>query len=155
MIDPIWYLRGLEGVVLVVGSTIAYQSLRAYIRDRRASLAYLGAGFILISLAAALAGVVFEVTTHNLLAAWIVSAAFDSAGFLVILYSIVRPLSKGLPGPRASGSPSDREGGTDDDPSGRGAPLGDPAGTPAPSVEGRSNPTRTTQDAPADLPREA
>ncbi|MCI4363078.1 MAG: hypothetical protein L3K13_02065 [Thermoplasmata archaeon] len=90
MIDSLTALRGLEGLILVVGSVIAVQSFRAYLRTREASLVYLGLGFLLISLAAGSAGVLYELVTHDLLTAWIASSAFDAAGFLVILYSIHR-----------------------------------------------------------------
>ncbi|MCI4329161.1 MAG: hypothetical protein L3K01_00615 [Thermoplasmata archaeon] len=91
MTDLIWVLRGLEGLVLVVGAAIAYNSFVAYRRTRRRSLLYLGLGFFLVSVAAAVAGVLYEFLSQDLLTAWIASAGFDSAGFLVILYSIVRP----------------------------------------------------------------
>jgi hypothetical protein len=91
LIDPIWLLRGIEGVVLVVGAGIAFVNLRAYSRTRRPSILLLGVGFIFISFAAALAGVVYELVTHDLLSAWITSSTFDAVGFLVILYSLVRP----------------------------------------------------------------
>lgn len=91
MTDPIWFLRALEGSVLVLGGGIAYASLRAYARTGRAALGLLGLGFILVTVAAALAGILYEFVTHDLLTAWSVSAAFDGAGFAVILYSIVRP----------------------------------------------------------------
>ncbi|MCI4346082.1 MAG: hypothetical protein L3K07_04945 [Thermoplasmata archaeon] len=90
MIDALTALRGVEGLILVLGSAIAVQSFRAYRRTRESSLVYLGAGFLLISLAAASAGVLYELVTHDLLTAWIASSAFDAAGFLVILYSIYR-----------------------------------------------------------------
>ena len=90
MIDPLTVLRGFEGLSLVAGSLVAFQSLRAYRRTHQSALAYLGAGFLLISLAAASAGVLYELVTHDLLTAWVASSAFDSAGFLLILYSIVK-----------------------------------------------------------------
>ncbi|MCI4364591.1 MAG: hypothetical protein L3K10_00785 [Thermoplasmata archaeon] len=99
MTDPIWVLRGLEGAVLILGGGIAYASLRAYTRTRRASLGLLGIGFVLVTVAAALAGVLYEFVTHDLLTAWSVSAAFDGAGFGVILYSIVRPVTISAPPP--------------------------------------------------------
>lgn len=98
MIDPIWWLRALEGFVLLVGAGIAYASLRASSRARDASLAFLGVGFALVSVGAALAGIVYEIVTHNLLAAWISSAALEATGFSLILYSILRPRSVGLSG---------------------------------------------------------
>ena len=91
MIDPLWVLRGFEGLSLVAGSLVAIQSFRAYLRTHQTALAYLGTGFLLISLAAASSGVIYELVTHDLLTAWIASSAFDSAGFLLILYSIVKP----------------------------------------------------------------
>jgi hypothetical protein len=97
MTDLIWVLRGLEGSVLVLGAGIAYASLRAYARTGRASLGLLGLGFVLVTVAAALSGILFEFVTHDLLTAWSVSAAFDGAGFAVILYSIVRPATIAAP----------------------------------------------------------
>ncbi|MCI4352618.1 MAG: hypothetical protein L3K14_04440 [Thermoplasmata archaeon] len=90
MTDAIWLLRALEGLVLVLGAGIAYASLRAYARTGRTSLGLLGLGFVLVTVAAALAGILYEFVTHDLLTAWSVSAAFDGAGFAVILYSILR-----------------------------------------------------------------
>jgi hypothetical protein len=90
-IDPIWVLRGVEGFTLVVGAAIAYASLRAYARSRETALALLGVGFVIVTVASALAGVLYEVVTHDLLTAWTVSAALNSVGFSLILYSIVRP----------------------------------------------------------------
>lgn len=91
MTDLIWVLRALEGIVLLVGASITYQSFVAYRRTRRRSLVYLAVGFLLVSVAAAIAGVLYEFLSQDLLTAWVASAAFDSVGFLVILYSIVRP----------------------------------------------------------------
>jgi hypothetical protein len=89
MTDWIWLLRGLEGVILVVGGLIAFAGLRAYRRSRQASLLFLGAGFALVTVAAAAAGALYELLTHDLLTAWIVSALLDVIGFGLILYSIL------------------------------------------------------------------
>ena len=91
MIDPIWVLRGIEGFVLLVGAGIAYASLRAYSRTGDQSIAFMGAGFALVTVGAGLAGIIYEVVTHDLLSAWISSAALEAAGFSLILYSILRP----------------------------------------------------------------
>lgn len=91
MIDPIWLLRGIEGFVLLVGAGIAYASLRAYARTHDASIAIMGAGFAVVTVGAAVAGIIYELVTHDLLAAWISSAALEAAGFSLILYSILRP----------------------------------------------------------------
>lgn len=91
MIDPIWILRGIEGFVLLVGAGIAYLSLRAYLRTRDQSLAFMGAGFAVVTVGAGLAGIIYEIATHDLMSAWISSAGLEAAGFSLILYSIVRP----------------------------------------------------------------
>lgn len=91
MSDLLWVLRGIEGVVLLLGVTICYASLRAYARTGNRSLALLGAGFVLVTVAAALAGILYELVTHDLLSAWVVSAALDAGGFAFILASIVSP----------------------------------------------------------------
>jgi branched-subunit amino acid ABC-type transport system permease component len=90
VIDAIWILRIVEGIVLVLGAAVAYFSLQAYRRTHERSLLYLSIGFLLISLGAVLAGIVYELLTYDLLTAWIVASAIDSFGFLIILYSIVR-----------------------------------------------------------------
>jgi len=90
-IDPIWYLRGAEGLTLAVGTAIAYASLRAFRRSGDSGLLLLGVGFVVVTIAAALAGVLYEVTTHDLLTAWTVSATLELAGFALILVSILRP----------------------------------------------------------------
>jgi hypothetical protein len=91
MIDAIWLLRGFEGFVLLVGAGIAYASLRAYTRTHDASIAFMGVGFAVVTVGAGLAGIVYEVATHDLLSAWISSAALEAVGFSLILYSILRP----------------------------------------------------------------
>ena len=112
----IWVLRGAEGFVLVVGALITYASLRAYVRNRDAALGLLGAGFAVVTVGAALAGVLYEVATHDLLTAWTVSGTLDCVGFSMILYSIVRPRtlfarpSDESPAATASPDPSDPEG---------------------------------------------
>lgn len=87
-LDPIWALRILMGIVLVVGAIISYYSLSNWRRTRSRPMLVFGLGFILVSLAAALAGIVFEVVTHDLLSAELVSAALTAVGFVVILYSL-------------------------------------------------------------------
>ena len=96
MTDPLlWTLRGMEGAILVVGLLVAYWSLQAYRRTRESSLLFLGIGFLLVSAAAAVAGLVFEVLTgQNYLLAWTLSSTVDLLGFLVIFYSILRPPSR-------------------------------------------------------------
>lgn len=86
--DPIWLLRGLMGVVLVIGSIISYYSLSNYRRTRSRPMLLFAVGFMLVSLAAALAGIVYEVVTHDLLSAEIVSAGLTAVGFGAILYSL-------------------------------------------------------------------
>ncbi len=98
-LEPIWVLRAAEGVTLAVGAAISFASLRAFARSRDAALGWLGLGFVLVTVGAALAGVLYEVATHDLLTAWTVSAWLDGFGFCVILYSIVRPRTHGsVPG---------------------------------------------------------
>jgi hypothetical protein len=106
VIDFLWVLRGIEGFVLVVGGGIAFASLRAFARTRAPALGLLGAGFVLVTVAAALAGILYELVTHDLLTAWVVSAGLDGAGFAVILYSILRT----APGPALLASPPETVG---------------------------------------------
>ncbi|MDE1821092.1 MAG: hypothetical protein KGJ23_09755 [Euryarchaeota archaeon] len=87
--DLIWLLRGLMGVILVVGTLTAYYALAAGRRARSRSMLLMGGGFVLISLAAASAGLVYEILTHDPLTAWTVSAGLSAAGFVVILYSLL------------------------------------------------------------------
>jgi hypothetical protein len=102
----IWVLRGLEVFVLLVGAAIAFASWRAYARTGRTSLVWLAVGFVLVTMAAALAGVLFEFVTHDLLSAWIASAALNGGGFAIILYSIVRPTAVQLSSPETVGEPT-------------------------------------------------
>jgi hypothetical protein len=103
-VATIWVLRGVQGLTLLVGAWIAYESLRAYARDRDVALALLGIGFVIVTVASGIAGVLYEVTTHDLLTAWTVSATVDFVGFALILYSIVRrPAARPLS--QAAGEP--------------------------------------------------
>jgi len=85
----IWFLRAFMIVILAVGGIISYYSLLAWKRLGLRSMFYLGVGFDLVSFGAALSGVVYEVLTHDLLTAWIVSAAIMMVGFVIILYSLL------------------------------------------------------------------
>jgi hypothetical protein len=93
VIEELWLLRGLEGVVLLVGGLIAFAALRAFRRTHQSSLAYLGAGFAVVTVGAATAGIVYELVTHDLLVAWIVSTFLDAVGFALILASILGPFA--------------------------------------------------------------
>lgn len=117
----IWVLRAFEGANLVIGAAIAIASLTAYRRTRSPELAYLGAGFVLVSVGAAAAGLLYEVLTHDLLDAWTTSASIDALGFLLILYSILRP-RHGAPGPLAPVGPPP-SGGDDAAPAADGIPT--------------------------------
>ena len=88
--DLLWALRGIEGLILIVGAVTAALSWKAYRRTGESSLAFLGIGFLLVSAAAAVAGVVFELVTQDFITAWTLSASFNLVGFLAILYSIYR-----------------------------------------------------------------
>lgn len=86
----IWYLRSLMLLILITGSIISYYAFMAWRHTRLEPMLYLSIGFGLVSVAAAAAGVLFEVATnHDYLTSWIVSAAFMLVGFLVILYSLM------------------------------------------------------------------
>ncbi len=91
MIATIWLLRAFEGFVLLVGAGIAYASLTAYRRTGDASIAWMGVGFAVVTVGAGVAGIIYEIVTHDLLSAWISSSALESAGFTLILYSILGP----------------------------------------------------------------
>ncbi len=94
----IWLLRAFMGVILLVGGIISYYALLAWKRQGVRPMLYLGIGFAFVSMAAALAGLIFEVLTQDkdLLSAWIVDSALVMVGLFIILYSLLTQ------GPRAT-----------------------------------------------------
>ncbi len=89
-IPEIWYLRAFMILVLVMGGIISYYAYRTWRRTRLRPFFYMALGFALVSLGAALAGILFEIiTAGDYLTAWVASASFTVVGFFSILYSLL------------------------------------------------------------------
>ncbi len=89
-IPEIWFLRAFMLLVLVVGGIISYYAYRSWNHSRARPMLFMAIGFALVSLGAAIAGIVYEVVTHgDYLMAWIVSSVFTLAGFVLILHSLL------------------------------------------------------------------
>ncbi len=89
-IPEIWYLRAIMILVFTMGGIISYYAFRSWQKIHDRPLFYMALGFGLVSLGAALSGILFEVLTQgDYLTAWLASASFTLVGFFLILYSLL------------------------------------------------------------------
>ncbi|UTF53653.1 DUF7521 family protein [Natronosalvus rutilus] len=78
----------VKTLILVVGGTITYLTLKAYRRTRRRELGLLAVGFGVVTLGFVLAGVLFEVLEVALPVGILIESLLVLGGFLVIAYSL-------------------------------------------------------------------
>lgn len=86
--EPQIVLAIVKTLILVTGSVVTYLSYKAYRRTGDASLRALAAGFGLITLGTALAGLTFEVLQLSLGIGILIESVLVLAGLLVIMYSL-------------------------------------------------------------------
>jgi len=80
----------LKTISLLLGGLITYHAVRAYRRTGNRRLGALAVGFGVITLGAALAGIVDLITPLGRDAALVVESLFTAAGFGAVLYSLYR-----------------------------------------------------------------
>ena len=68
---------------------IVYFASKGYRKTKSKSLLFLGLGFLIVSVGAVAAGILFEVLNYDLVTVETVQAGITVAGFLVIVYSII------------------------------------------------------------------
>lgn len=78
----------LKLLTMVIGLVVAYAAYCAYTRYQSRPLAYVAAGFVLISLGEGLEGLLFDFTPFTLYQASIVHSVLMVTGMALILYSI-------------------------------------------------------------------
>ncbi len=81
-------LAVVKTLILVVGGVITYFAFKAYRRTRQHSLGYLAAGFALVTIGFALAGMVYEFLGVSLAVGVFLESLLVLVGFLVIAYSL-------------------------------------------------------------------
>ena len=79
----------VKTLIFITGGIITYFAFKAYRRTRSPPLGYLAAGFAMITIGAALGGVLYEVIDQPLAIGIIVEGLFFLAGFVLIAYSLV------------------------------------------------------------------
>lgn len=79
---------GLKTVTLLLGGLITYLSARAAISARSPGLAYLAAGFAVITAGTLVAGVVDQLFGIRTGVALVVENAVSAVGFAVVAYSL-------------------------------------------------------------------
>lgn len=81
-------LTVVKTLVLVVGGIISYFAFKAYRRTRQRPLGFLAAGFGLVTVGFALAGLVYEVLGGDLVVGILLESVLVLVGFLIIAYSL-------------------------------------------------------------------
>jgi hypothetical protein len=83
------YLRVFQAIIVVIGIVIVYFAVKGYRKTKSKSLLFLALGFLIVTVGAVAAGVLFELLNYDLVTVEAIEAAITAAGFLVIVYSIV------------------------------------------------------------------
>lgn len=78
----------LKLLTMGIGLLVAYAAYRAYTRHQSRPLAYVAAGFVLISLGEGIEGILFDFTPLTLYQASLVHSVLMVVGMVLILYSI-------------------------------------------------------------------
>ena len=88
-IGSIDYLRFFQAIIVVLGIVIVYFAVRGYRKTKSKSLLFLALGFLIVTVGAVAAGVLFELLNYDIVTVEAIQAATTVVGFLVIVYSIV------------------------------------------------------------------
>lgn len=89
-LESLVFVRILEGLSLLVGFTIAYFAVKAYRRSHQGTFLSLAIGFILLTVASIVEGLLFEVLGLELLDARVARSAITLGGLAIVLYSIYK-----------------------------------------------------------------
>lgn len=81
-------LAVVKTLVLIVGGLVTFFALKAYRRTRQRALGLLAAGFGLVTLGLAFAGLLHEILGVSIELGVLVESALVLAGFTVIAYSL-------------------------------------------------------------------
>ena len=87
--ESIDFLRTFQVIIVVLGIVIVYFAARGYRKTKSRSLLFLGLGFLIVTVGAVAAGLLFEVLNFDLVTVDAIQAATRVVGFLLIVYSIV------------------------------------------------------------------
>jgi len=82
-------LRIFQITILILGVIVVYYSQKGYRRTKSKSLLYLALGFLLVTIGAAVAGLLFEFLNYDLTIVETIEAGAEVIGFSLIVYSIV------------------------------------------------------------------
>lgn len=83
------YLRVFQAIIVVLGIVIVYFAVKGYRKTKSKSLLFLALGFLIVTVGAVAAGVLFELLNYDIVTVEAIQAATTVVGFLVIVYSIV------------------------------------------------------------------
>ncbi|MHB1908475.1 MAG: DUF7521 family protein [Nitrososphaerales archaeon] len=82
-------LRILQITIVILGIVIVYFAGKGYKKTKSKSLLFLALGFLLVTIGAVAAGLLFEFLDFDIYTVEAVSAASEVLGFILIIYSIV------------------------------------------------------------------
>lgn len=87
-LETLLLVRLIESVSLIVGLTIVYVALKAHRKSKQKSMLILALGFILLTFASLVEGLLFEVLHYDLVDSHAATAAVKAAGLITVLISI-------------------------------------------------------------------
>jgi uncharacterized membrane protein len=76
-------------LILILGGIVVYYATRSYRKAKSNAMLFLAIGFGFVTLGAAVAGILYNLTDANsLMVAQAVQATFQAIGFFIIVYSL-------------------------------------------------------------------
>lgn len=84
-------LAVFQVLILILGGIVVFYASRSYSRTKSRSMLMLSIGFAFVTIGAGLAGILFDFASYDLQTVVTVQAAFQTIGFLAIVYSLLGP----------------------------------------------------------------
>jgi uncharacterized protein YjeT (DUF2065 family) len=84
------YLDIAQGLILVFGGVVVFYAGRSFRRTKSQAMLLLGIGFAFVTAGAAVAGLLFNFVTSNLIIVQTSQASLQAVGFFVIVYSLAK-----------------------------------------------------------------
>ncbi|MDA4120926.1 MAG: hypothetical protein OK404_00790 [Thaumarchaeota archaeon] len=84
------YLDVAQGLILVFGGVVVFYAGRSFRRTKSQAMLLLGIGFAFVTAGAAVAGLLFNFVTTDLIIVQTSQASLQAVGFFVIVYSLAK-----------------------------------------------------------------
>lgn len=87
-VDELYQLVGITALVVLLGAIVCFYAFRVYLRTKQRSMAFLGTGFALISIGAALSWWMFWSLGWDPVDCQLGTVGVSTTGFVSIIYSL-------------------------------------------------------------------